>query len=405
MSRTAPTTTSGGIAADAALRWRLILGREAANLCPTPLAGDATAIDAALDALYRGGEGGADGKGRRGGLGASAPSVARWLGDIRTYFPAGVVQVMQKDALERLNLRQMLLEPEMLAAAEPDVHLVATLLSLSGVIPNRTKDTARQVVRRVVEDVERRLAEPLRQAVRGALARSVRNRRPRFREIDWHRTIRANLKNYQRERRTIVPETLIGHGRKRSSLKDVILCVDQSGSMAPSVVYSSIFGAVMASLPALTTKMVLFDTAVVDLTAELKDPVDLLFGAQLGGGTDIHKALTYCTGLVRRPHDTTLVLVSDLCEGGDNAAMLRRAAALVGAGVNVVCLLALSDQGVPIYDHNNAARIAALGAPVFACTPDHFPEMIASALNRQDLHLWAEQRGLKLERAADQLGG
>lgn len=392
-------TQSGSVVApNVAQRWRLILGREAAELCPTPLTGDSLAIDAALEALYRGPDDGGDGSSRRGGLGASAPNVARWLGDIRSYFPAGVVQVMQKDALERLNLRQMLLEPEMLAAAEPDVHLVATLLSLSRVIPNRTKDTARQVVRRVVEDIERRLAEPLRQAVRGALARSVRNRRPRLREIDWHRTIRANLKNYQKERRTIIADTLIGHGRKRSSLKDVVLCVDQSGSMAASVVYSSIFGAVMASLPALTTRMVLFDTAVVDLTAELKDPVDLLFGAQLGGGTDINKALNYCTSLVRRPHDTTMVLVSDLFEGGDNAGMLRRAAGLVSAGVNLICLLALSDQGAPSYDHGNAARLAALGAPVFACTPEHFPEMISAALCRQDLHLWAEQRGLKLER-------
>jgi Mg-chelatase subunit ChlD len=377
-------------------RWRLILGKEAGNLTESPLSGDDATMDAALEALYRD-PSDAHAK-RRGGLGASAPNVARWLGDIRTYFPAGVVRVMQKDALERLNLQQMLLEPEMLAAAEPDVHLVATLLSLSRVIPNRTKDTARQVVRRVVEDIERRLAEPLRQSVRGALARSVRNRRPRLREIDWHRTIRANLKNYQPERRQLVVESLVGHGRKRSSVKDVILCVDQSGSMATSVVYSSIFGAVLASLPALTTKMVLFDTAVVDLTAELKDPIDLLFGAQLGGGTDIHKALTYCTGLVQRPADTTLVLITDLYEGGDAAAMLRRAAGLVAAGVNLICLLALTDTGAPSYDHHHAAKLAAMGVPVFACTPEHFAELMAAALSRHDLHLWAEQRGLKLER-------
>jgi Mg-chelatase subunit ChlD len=384
-----------------AQRWRLILGKEAADLCPRGLSGDEAGIDAALEALYRGDDGAAAGgaAARRGGLGASAPNVARWLGDIRQYFPAGVVRVMQKDALERLNLQQMLLEPEMLAAAEPDVHLVATLLSLSRVIPNKTRDTARQVVRKVVEEIERRLAEPLRQSVRGALARSVRNRRPRLREIDWHRTIKANLKNYQKERRTIIAETLIGHGRKRSSVKDVVLCVDQSGSMAASVVYSSIFGAVLASLPALSTKMVLFDTAVVDMTADLRDPVDLLFGAQLGGGTDIHKALVYCTGLIQRPFDTSLILITDLYEGGDADGMIRRAAGLVAAGVNVVCLLALSDAGSPIYDHRNAARMAALGVPVFAATPDQFPDLMAAALSRQDMHLWAEQRGLKLERA------
>lgn len=392
-----PPTLPPPTARTPAERWRLILGQEAASLCPGGLSGESGAMDAALEALYRD-QSPADGK-RRAGLGASAPNVARWLGDIRTYFPAGVVRVMQKDALERLNLQQMLLEPEMLAAAEPDVHLVATLLSLSHVIPSRTKETARLVVRKVVEDIERRLAEPLRQAVRGALARSIRNRRPRLREIDWNRTIKANLKNYQPDRRTIVADTLIGHGRKRSSVKDVILCVDQSGSMAASVVYSSIFGAVLASLPALSTRMVLFDTAVVDLTDELGDPVDLLFGAQLGGGTDIHKALIYCTGLIRRPPDTTMVLITDLYEGGDSAGMLRRAAGLVAAGVNLICLLALSDSGAPSYDHRHAAKLAAMGVPVFAATPDHFADLMAAALNRQDLHLWAEQRGLKLERS------
>lgn len=382
-------------------RWRLILGREAATPSSQTWSEEMTAIDSALDALYGQGEYGSKAAGKKGGLGASAPNVARWLGDIRTYFPSGVVRVMQQDALERLNLQQMLLEPEMLAAAEPDVHLVATLLSLSRVIPNKTKETARQVVRRVVEDIERRLAEPLRQAVRGALARSVRNRRPKLREIDWNRTIRANLKNYQPDRRTIIAETLIGHGRKRSSVKDVILCVDQSGSMATSVVYSSIFGAVLASMPALSTRMVLFDTAVVDLTEELNDPVELLFGAQLGGGTDIHKALTYCSSQVRRPQDTSLVLITDLYEGGDEQGMVRRCANLIASGVNLICLLALTDSGSPAYHHGHAAQLAAMGAPVFACTPDLFPEMMAAALSRQDLHLWAQQRGLKLERGAE----
>jgi hypothetical protein len=194
---------------------------------------------------------------------------------------------MQKDALDRLNLRQLLLEPEMLEAAEPDVNLVATLLSLRSVLPNRTKETARQVVRKVAEEIQRKLGEPLRQAVVGSLHRATCNRRPRYQEIDWPRTIPANLRHYQREYKTIIPETRIGFGRKRSSLRDLILCVDESCSMAASVVYAGILGAVLASLPAVSTRMVVFDTSVVDLTDEMEDPVDLLFGIQLGGGTDI----------------------------------------------------------------------------------------------------------------------
>jgi Mg-chelatase subunit ChlD len=367
-------------------RWRLVLGEPAGEEIGLRLAGDDLRIDSALEALY-------DSE-RRGGLGASSPSVARWLGDIRTYFPVPVVQVLQKDALERLGLRQMLLEPELLATVEPDVHLVATLLSLSRVIPAKTRATARQVVRKVVDELERKLRNPMVQAVRGSLSRAERNRRPRLNEIDWPRTIRANLGNYLPAKKTVVAEKLIGHGRKQSSLRDVILCVDQSGSMGTSVVYSGIFGAVLASIRAIRTRMVVFDTSVVDLTDELNDPVDLLFGTQLGGGTDIHQALTYCQQLVERPEKTILVLITDLYEGGDAAGMRRRAAELVAMGVQVVCLLALTDTGAPVYDAANAAFLAELGVPAFACTPDLFPDLMAAVLQRRDLGMWASRQGI-----------
>jgi hypothetical protein len=320
--------------------------------------------------------------------------VARWLGDIRSFFPTSVVRVMQQDAMERLNLKQLLLEPEMLATVEPDVHLVADLLSLSGIMPAKTKETARLVVRRCVEEVERKLAEPMRSAVIGALNRSVRNRRPRHREIDWNRTIRANLKNYQPEYKTVVPETRIGFGRKRAAMRDIILCVDQSGSMATSVVYSGIFGAVLASLPAVSTKVVVFDTAVVDLSDKLDDPVEVLFGTQLGGGTDINRALAYCQQLITRPEATIMVLISDLIEGGVRDNLLRRANEIVTSGVNLVTLLALSDDGAPMYDHANAAAMGALGSPAFACTPDLFPDLIAAAIGKRPMAEWAAGKGI-----------
>ncbi len=370
-------------------RWRLALGATPDSPNQAPLDGDDQRMDEALAALYDDAESGA-----RGGLGSSNPKVARWLGDIRRYFPSEVVQVMQKDAIERLNLNQLLLEPELLSQAEPDVHLVGTLISLNRVIPEKTRDTARSVVRRLVDQLLRKLEQPTRSAVQGALARSVRNYRPRLSEIDWHRTIRANLHNYLPEHQTIVPEKLIGYGRKRASMKDVILCIDQSGSMAASVVYSSIFGAVLASMPALSTRFVLFDTSVVDLTDQIKDPVDLLFGAQLGGGTDIHRALTYCEGHVQRASDTVMVLISDLFEGGNEVGMMKAAARLKEAGVQLVTLLALSDEGKPCFDSRNAARFAALDIPVFACTPNQFPDLMAAALSKRDLTLWARERGI-----------
>ncbi len=365
-------------------RWRLILGGDENDGVGFDLRGADLAMDRALAALYD--------SDRKGGLGSSAPNVARWLGDIREYFPSSVVRVMQQDALERLNLRRMLLEPEMLEAVEPDVRLVADLLALGGVMPAKTKETARLVVRRVVEELQRKLAEPLRQAVIGSLNRAARNRRPRHNEIDWPRTIRANLKHYQPDYNTIIPETRIGYGRKRSALRDIILCVDQCGSMATSVVFSGVFGAVLASLPSVRTQMVVFDTSVVDLTEALPDPVELLFGAQLGGGADINRALGYCQGLVRRPHDTILVLISDLFEGGNRQEMLKHAASLVSAGVQIIALLALNDDGAPGYDHNVASEFAGFGIPSFACTPDLFSELMAAAINRQDITQWAASR-------------
>ena len=372
-------------------RWRLILGGNEADGVQCPLSAVDLKMYAALQALYD--------SDRSGNLGSSSPNVARWLGDIRKYFPSSVVRVMQQDALERLNLRQMLLEREMLEAVEPDVHLVATLVSLSNVIPERTKETARLVVRRVVDDLLRKLANPMRQAIIGSLNRASRNRRPRHNEIDWHRTIRANLKHYQPDYKTIIPEVRIGYGRKRSSLPDVILCVDQSGSMGTSVVYSGIFGAVLASIPAIQTRLVVFDTSVVDMTEELQDPVDFLFGVQLGGGTDINRALSYCQTLTRRPQETILILISDLYEGGDQREMLKRAASLVSSGVQIIALLALNDDGAPVYDHKVASAFAELGITSFACTPDLFPELMAAAINRDDIAQWAALHGIATSRS------
>ncbi|MET8876351.1 VWA domain-containing protein [Nocardia sp. NPDC004604] len=374
-----------------ARRWRLVLGTAAEQ----PLGGlgsaDDEAMDRALSALYNAGDDQSSGK-RSAGLGGSAPKVARWLGDIRTYFPSTVVEVMQRDAVDRLNLTQLLLEPELLEAVEPDVHLVGTLLSLNRVMPETTKATARMVVEKVVREIEQRIAAHTVAAVSGALNRAARVTRPRLRDIDWDRTIRTNLANYLPEYRTVVPERLIGYGRKAQAVRrDVVLAIDQSGSMASSVVYASVFGAVLASMRSLKTSLVVFDTEVVDLTEQLSDPVAVLFGTQLGGGTDINRAIAYSQSLITRPADTLFVLISDLYEGGIREEMLRRVNSMRESGVQVVVLLALSDDGAPAFDHDNAAALAALGIPAFACTPDKFPDLLALALDRGDVQAWANR--------------
>ena len=382
-------------------RWRLLLGAPAGpGLGLGAGSGDGLsqsdqAVDAALAALYDAAQPPGERGRRSAGLGASAPRVARWLGDIRTYFPSSVVQVMQRDAVERLNLRQLLLEPELLESIEPDVHLVGTLLSLNRIMPETTKATARHVVATVVAEVERRIANRTRAAVSGALNRAARSRRPKLRDIDWNRTIAANLSRYLPEHRTVVPERLVGYGRRQQVVaRDVVLAIDQSGSMASSVVYASVFGAVLASIRALKTSLVVFDTAVVDLTEKLQDPVDVLFGTQLGGGTDINKAIAYSQTLITRPRDSMFVLISDLIEGGVREQMLSRLATLDAAGVQVVVLLALSDDGAPVFDSGNAAALAGLGIPAFACTPDVFPDLLAVAIEGGDVGAWAHRNDL-----------
>lgn len=364
-------------------RWRLILGGNEADGTGITLTQEEQRIDQSLEAVYD--------SDRRGGLGSSAPKVSRWLGDIREFFPQTVVQVIQRDAIKRLNITSLLTEKEMLETVVPDVHLVATLMSLSRVIPEKNKDMARQVVRKVVDELLRKLSAPTQQAVTGALNRSARRRNPRYNEIDWKTTITKNLKNYQPEYKTIIPEMRIGYGRKRKATKDIILCLDQSGSMGTSVIYSGIFGSVLASIPAVSTRMVVFDTTVVDLTDDLQDPVDLLFGVQLGGGTDIARALTYCQGVITRPQDTVLVLVTDLYEGGDAREMRKKFVSLVNSGVQLIVLPALNDDGAPSYDKSHAEFLANIGVPTFACTPDKFPNLMAAALSKQDIGMWISQ--------------
>lgn len=378
---------------DRSTRWRLVLGSAAEE----SLAGaDATAValtaddrrrDEALTALYDGD--------RRGGLGASSPRVSRWLGDIRGYFPSSVVQVMQSDAMDRLGLRQLLLEPEMMRSVQPDLSLVSTLIGLGRAIPEHSRETARSVVRQVTDELEERWRAQLVQAVTGALNRASRSRRPRMHDVDWPRTILANLKHYQPELRTVIPERLVGYARRTTRIeREIIVCLDQSGSMAESIVHASVFGAVLSSVRSLSTRLVVFDTEVVDLSEDLTDPVDVLFGVQLGGGTDINRALAYCQSKIEHPTETILVLISDLYEGGIAEEMLQRAASVVGSGATMIALLALSDSGRPAYDAEHAAALADIGVPAFACTPEKFPDLMAAAIERRDLTEWAAAHDL-----------
>ena len=377
-------------------RWRLVLGQGAhdalSGMCPggpgaMNLSAEQIEMDEALAAIYDETEGDAESGKRSAGLGASAPKLSKWLGDIRTYFTEDVVTVIQQDAVERKGMEHLLFEPEMLKNVQPNVQLVGTLMSLGGRIPERTKETARMVVRSVVEKIRLSLEQPIRQAVMGALNRNEHTPIPNVSSIDWKWTIGRNLKNYNADLGTIVPERVWFYSRaQKTNNWTVIVDMDQSGSMADSVVYGAVCGSIFASLPALDTRVVAFDTEVVDLTEKCgDDPVDMLFGVQLGGGTDINKSVAYCEQFITDPSRTLFVLLTDLYEGGNEAQLVRRMNDMVESGVRAICLLALSDSGTPYYDDRLARKLAALGIPCFGCTPQKLPELLEGALRGDDL--------------------
>ncbi|NOU69000.1 VWA domain-containing protein [Paenibacillus sp. LMG 31461] len=387
-------------------RWRLILGAASEEKLQSYGTGEAMLdeesrlMDEALAAIYddTGGvitdDATQTGHSRKAaGLGPSSPKLAKWLGDIRTFFPPDVVSVIQSDAIERKGLKQLLFEPELLSQVKPDIQMVATLMALKGKIPEKTKDTARQLVKAVVDEIVKRLSQDLRRAVTGALNRRQHSPLPSASGLDWNTTIRKNLKNYNQERGLLLPDKVYFFDRARRSKEwTVILDIDQSGSMAGSVIYASIIGSIFASMPALDTRVVAFDTEVVDLSEQCAtDPVDMLFGIQLGGGTDINKSLAYCSSFIAEPKKTLFILVSDLYEGGNRTEMIQRLLDMHQSGVKTICLLALTDQGVPSYDDAVAKKLAQQGIPCFGCSPDKLPELIEGALKGQDLSVLAER--------------
>jgi hypothetical protein len=388
---------------DALLRWRLALGPGAEKVTPQcsldtlrslaasydidpSRVGD---LDRALSFVY---------DEKEAGLGPSRPYIPKWLAALREFFSHEVVALVQKDGIEKRGLTQLLFEPETLPLLEKNVELVATLMAAKGLVPDTAREAARQVVREVVEEVRRKLEAEVRTAVLGAVRRDRVSPLKVARNIDWKRTIHRNLKGWDADRRRLLPDRFYFWANQRRRHEwDVAILVDQSGSMGESVVYSSIMAAIFASIDVLRTRLLFFDTEVVDVTPLLTDPVDVLFASQLGGGTDINRAVAYAQSrFLEQPERTLMLLISDLYEGGDRAALLGRMQQLVDSRVKVVCLLALSDSGTPSYDHELASRFGAMGVPCFGCTPKLLPAVIERVMKGQDLGpLLAEAAGEK----------
>jgi NAD(P)-dependent dehydrogenase (short-subunit alcohol dehydrogenase family) len=391
MAGGAPTEL-GDADVEALLRWRLALGpemeRASSALGMGGLASgagrlglreeDLGEIDDALTFPY------GDGDRRSGG----GPYVPRWLDAIRRHFGQETVALMQKDAIERKGITKLLFEPETMPLLEKNVELVALLLSSQGMIPDAAKEAARAIVREVVEDLRRRLELAVRTAVYGALRRDRHSPMPLLRNLDWQRTIRTNLKGWDAERQRLIPERIhFWANQRRRHEWDVILVVDQSGSMARTCVYASVMAAIFASLDALRTRMVLYDTEVVDVSHLLDDPVEILFTAQLGGGNDGKRALAYVQDTyLENPEKTIFLWITDLGEPQqDFPEIVSRMRTLVDSKVKTFVLLALDEGGRPWFDHELAAKLTEIGVLCFGCTPRRLVDVMERAIKGQDV--------------------
>lgn len=377
-------------------RWRLILGQESQDrfgqMGDVPLTGEWDLMDQALAAIYNrtehGGFGQAGQGGRGAGNGPSTLKISRWLGDVRSLFDKELVTVIQGDAMNRCGLKQLIFEPELLDNLEPDINLASTIMMLKDQIPKKSKENVRVFIRKIVEEINKLLEQDIRRAVTAAINKRKHSPIPSAKALDYKMTISRNLKHYNPQLKTIVPEHFYFFDRTSTTAANkwnIILDIDQSGSMGESVIYSSVIACILASMSSLKTHVVAFDTNIVDLTEKCEDPVDLLFGFQLGGGTNIEQSVAYCEQLIENPSKTLFFLISDLEEGGNRAGLLRRLEEMRGSGVTVICLLAIADGGKPYYDAQMAQKIAGLDIPCFACNPQMLPLLLERALKGQDL--------------------
>ena len=380
--------------ANALLRWRLALGPEAEKASPEMALAQLQAAGGGVDGV--GGErlrdfdealGFAYDEGaRRGGTGGSRPYVPKWLGMLREFFSKDVIALVQKDAIERRDLKELMFEPETLALLDKNVELVATLMSARGLVPDKAKETAREIVKEVVDDLRKQLESEVRTAILGAVRRNANSPLKLARNIDWKKTIDKNLRGWDSERRRLVPDRIyFWSNQRRRHDWDVVIAVDQSGSMAQSVVYSSVMAAIFASIDVLRTRLLFFDTEIVDVTPMLVDPIEVLFASQLGGGTDINRAVAYVQEhFIEQPEKTIFLLITDLYEGGDAASLVARVRQLLDSKVKVLVLLALVEGGTPSYDHALAAQLTALGAYCFGCTPKLLVKVVERIMKNQD---------------------
>lgn len=366
-------------------RWRLVLGSMSDN--SLSFSGSDREImsfedmEQLLDYLYSHAQGddvrGESISDRSGGLGESQLTAAKWITKVRELFPKQTAEVLERHALDEFKMTELLTDKKVLEQMKPDMSLLKTVLQLKHLMKGEVLETAKKIARAVAEELSEKLAQSTRQALTGRLDRNSRSPVRSARNIDIHKTIRRNLKNYDKENETLVLKDIYFSSRvKKYNKKTVIIAVDESGSMLGSVIYSAVMAQIISKLPFAEIKLVIFDTEIVDLSGMVEDPVEVMMSVQLGGGTDIGKALSYCESLIQTPSDTCVLCVTDLCEGGYPHILLNTAQNIMTSGAKLSFLTALDECANPVYDKNMGQLLADMGAFVGALTPDQLGDYI-----------------------------
>lgn len=358
-------------------RWRLVLGKTAEQFGITTGTDQATsAAQAAIDFVFQ-----SDDAGRGAGSGASSLTVPTWIDAVSELFPRQSKEVLERELISRRGITELLDHPKLLEKVEPNVELVKTLLTHKDLLDPRARILARKIIDQVVEQLKRQLEIRVEAAITGALRRDRHSPRKVFKNLDLKKTLRKNLHNWDDERRRLLVDQLFYFAAERNKRPwHIIVCVDQSGSMLDSAIFSAVMASIFAELPAVKTSLVLFDTSVVDLSAEVGSPVDVLLKVQLGGGTDITQALAYCSGLVGEPARSIVVLITDFFEGRDEKDLVDQVRVMSDAGVRMIGLGALGYNARPEYNKATANRCRKVGMDILVCTPERLAEAMAEII-------------------------
>jgi len=332
-------------------------------------------LDDTLNMVYR------PEQNRGAGLGGSRLSVPKWLENVKKLFPTHTKEMMEKDLVKKSNIADIIDHPELFDKVEPNLEMVTTIIQLKHMLPEKVKYAARKLVKKVVDDLRDQLKSEVERHIVGAIKRNLHTPIKVFRNIDWKRSISENLKHYNPDlKKLIMANPRFFSNEKRRKAWQIIVLVDESGSMAASVIYSVVMASIFASLPAVRTNLVIFDTQIVDLSGKIDDPVDILMSVQLGGGTDITKAVRYAQELIKHPKKTILVIISDFFEGRPITQLTNTIKHVLEGGSKILGIASLGRNAKPYYNRRYARELNSLGIDVIACTPDSLPELIAKIM-------------------------